>query len=665
VVEKEKQLKEEKKSLAVILPVYRSTETVRRLVLLLKEAFEPLCRLHIVLVEDGNEPSVLAYLKENCLAEHVTLISLKKNYGQQIAVFCGLENVQNYDYVATMDDDLKHPVEVLLQLWEKIQEGYDLVYAVPAAAGEPGTLREYSLGSRMRDLLFSKGLHCPKGLRVSSFRIMSGTVAKEVVEEQRGRFFYFSAAALRKTRRVANVSYHVAEETTRTSGYNLWKRCCLFMKLVWYYRLALGGTKKVALYEIQAVYPRLMVLGGSQCQVHALQRAKKEGMYTVLADYTKCPVGALYADVHVPVSTFDWEGCMEAAKEYEVQGVMTMGTDQPVYTVAKVCEELSLPVCLTPEQALLVTNKKEMKRRMEAAGIPTVPWMLIDRNTQEEELRRLRPPYVIKPLDSQGQRGIYKLDTAKEVILHLEKTLAFSRCEEALVEEYYESEEMTVSGYIDKGQLMILTITDRLLYPDPVHIGVCIGHRFPSVHMGEYGKIKEISDALVKEFGLPEGPFYLQLLKGAQGIVVNELACRIGGAFEDVIIPWVTGFDLLDAVMKNALGHPVEVSGYKKFRCDAAESFASVQLMFCVPGEIAFVTPEEELRSLPFVLDCGYNYKEGSVVPVMENATARFGHAVIVGSRETIAENINTFYEKLSVKNIKGEEMILRLYPER
>ena len=152
------------------------------------------------------------------------------------------------------------------------------------------------------------------------------------------------------------------------------------------------------------------------------------------------------------------------------------------------------------------------------------------------------------------------MDSAAEVIAHLEKTLAFSRCEEALVEEFYENDEMTVSGYIDNGKLVIFTIVDRLVYPDPVHIGVCIGHRFPSVHMGDYEVIKKISEDIVREFGLVSGPFYLQLLKGKKGIVVNELACRIGGAFEDVTIPWLTGFDILDAVMKSSLGYPVDLS---------------------------------------------------------------------------------------------------------
>ena len=646
-----------KKSLAIIIPVYRSTITVYQLVQRIKERWVEVCPYHIYLIDDGNTGEVAEYLKENCLLEHVTLISLRRNFGQQKAVLCGLQRTGAYDFTAVMDDDMAHPVETLYEMYEKIQEGYDLVYGIPE------NNRSYSLGSRARDILFEWALNCPKGKKVSSFRIMTQAVVKEV-SCQAGSFFYFSAAALKTPKKVENIYYKSNVEPTRTSGYNLWKRTRLFLQIVWHYCLPHRKNGEVSLYEIAGIYPRILVLGGSNCQLHAIQKAKKEDMYTVLVDYTKKPVGAAVADVHECVSTFDWQECIRVAQKHEIQGIMTMGTDQPVYTAAKVGEVLCLPCCLSPEQAYLVTNKKAMKQRMAEAGISTTPWLLIDEHTTPKEISCLKAPYVIKPLDSQGQRGIFKLNTPEEVLAHLKETLSFSRCREALVEEFYESDEVTVSGYISQGKLIIWTITDRLLYADPVHIGVCIGHRFPSVHMDLYDEIRMISESLVNAFGLPEGPFYLQLLVGKEGIRVNELAGRIGGAFEDIMIPWISGFDLLDAVMKNALGRPVDVSKYKEYRCDKVDKCVAVQLMFCEPGKIARITPREKMMSLPFVLDCGYNYTEGDVIPKMENATARFGHAVITGTKENIKEHIDAFYEMLSVRSTEGAEMLLRLYPE-
>lgn len=220
-----------------------------------------------------------------------------------------------------------------------------------------------------------------------------------------------------------------------------------------------------------------------------------------------------------------------------------------------------------------------------------------------------------------------------------------------------------MSGWVTEGQLTILTITDRLLYPDPVHIGICIGHRFPSVHMDQYEEIAAISQRVASGFGLKEGPFYLQLLIGDEGIKVNELACRIGGAFEDVTISWLTGFDIVKAVMDLSFGKTVDFDKWKGFRCDQINRCVGVQLLFCHPGTISSLTPLKKLRELPFVLDCGYNYQVGQEIPTACNATARFGHCVIAGEPEKIREFIDTFYETLHVLSPKGENLVFRLYP--
>lgn len=88
----------------------------------------------------------------------------------------------------------------------------------------------------------------------------------------------------------------------------------------------------------------------------------------------------------------------------------------------------------------------------------------------------------------------------------------------------------------------------------------------------------------------------------------------------------------------------------------------AVQLLFCRPGDILSITPLEELLALPYVLDAGYNYLPGQTIPAMENATARFGHAVLWGDDANISANIHDFYHRLSVRSTQGEEMITNFY---
>ena len=115
--------------------------------------------------------------------------------------------------------------------------------------------------------------------------------------------------------------------------------------------------------------------------------------------------------------------------------------------------------------------------------------------------------------------------------------------------------------------------------------------------------------------------------------------------------------------MELSFGRSVAPELPASFRADRHERCAAVQLTFCRPGAIASCTPIEQLKRLPFLLDCGYNYHPGQQIPPTQNATARFGHAVIAGTSDTIAGHIRQFYEEFRVLSPAGENLVNRLYP--
>ena len=74
---------------------------------------------------------------------------------------------------------------------------------------------------------------------------------------------------------------------------------------------------------------RIMVLGGSSNQVDLIKRLKEYQHQVVLLDYSDWCVGKQYADFYVQQSTFDYNKVLEAAKKYQVEAVLTTGTDHP------------------------------------------------------------------------------------------------------------------------------------------------------------------------------------------------------------------------------------------------------------------------------------------------------------------------------------------------
>ncbi|MFZ7121095.1 MAG: ATP-grasp domain-containing protein [Eubacteriaceae bacterium] len=407
---------------------------------------------------------------------------------------------------------------------------------------------------------------------------------------------------------------------------------------------------------------RLLILGGGNNQLNGIIRSVQKGHEVVLTDYYKDAPGRTYAKYNETISTFDVKGNIDVAKKYSVDGVMTLGTDQPVYTVAEVAKALNLPRFLDVDTAAAVTNKKIMKTVLSKYNIPTVKYKLINESSSVREFQDMNFPVVLKPLDSQGQRGVYKLNSIEEIYDNILNTLKFSRKKEALLEEFYKSDEITVSCWVEEGKPYILTVTDRETFNNDKHIGICFAHNFPSKFLNHYYKdIKKMVNDITKAFNIKNGPLYIQLLVGEDGIYVNELACRIGGAYEDVFIPYLTDFDILDRVIDYSLGRKVKISLDSYSVKDNLKQL-SVQLFFASVGRIKSLTPVQKLYRLPGVISASYNISKGKEIKTIKDATQRAGHMIITGkNKEELALNIDNAFEHLKIIDDRDKNLSIQV----
>ncbi len=419
---------------------------------------------------------------------------------------------------------------------------------------------------------------------------------------------------------------------------------------------------------------KILVLGGGKAQLSIIKKAKKMGHQVIVSDYYEDAPGKELADFSTNTSTFDIEGNIKAAKNYDADAVLTIGTDQPVYTAAAVNEELNLPNFLSLETAKAVTNKKIMKNTFQKNNIPSVKYKIIAEDFADKDLKDFSFPVVVKPLDSQGQRGVFKLNSISEIRKRFAEVLQFSRENEILVEEYYQSEEITLSGWVIDSELNILTITDRITHQNKEHIGICSAHVFPSQFLQDYyAEIKKISDEIVKSFTIKDGPVYFQLLIGENGVKVNEIACRIGGAYEAFFIPYLTGVDILELMINLSLGKEkysaalkANQKQFKNYDILENNKWLSVQLFFAEAGKIAEITEEAELKSLPEVHWAGLNFDKGDEIAEIENATERAGYFIVsADSKSKLKNKIKNVYDKLKIYNAKGENLIIREIGEK
>lgn len=407
---------------------------------------------------------------------------------------------------------------------------------------------------------------------------------------------------------------------------------------------------------------RLLILGGGSGQLSLIKKAKKMGHQVVVSDYLPDAPGKKIADFSSLSSTFDFEANLKTAQKYEAEGILTAGTDQPVYTAARVAEKLNLIQYMKSSTAEAVTNKKIMKRKFIEGKIPTVKYKIINSDFTQDELIDFKTPFVVKPLDSQGQRGVFKLNSFADIKEKFAEVLSFSRKNEILIEEYYPSAEITVSGWVRDNKAKILTVTDRICFQQDIHIGICSSHLFPSRYLDDYlPEIKRLTQKIVSEFRIKNGPIYFQFLIGEEGIKVNEIACRIGGAYEGDFIPQITGVDILRMMIQLSTAARIDYSKLANYNLEQNKNYLSVQLFFAAPGEIKKITAAEKIKKLPGVLNFGLNYKLGEEICQIENAAARAGYFIVLAEDEKeLRRRVAQVYDNLEIRDEKDQNLIFR-----
>ena len=114
--------------ISIIIPVYNESESIGFLleeVISVMESHKLIFEL--IVVNDGSKDNTHQVLKQLTLKiKELSVISLRKNYGQTAAMSAGFDNSKG-DIVITLDGDLQNDPNDIPRLISEINSGYDLI----------------------------------------------------------------------------------------------------------------------------------------------------------------------------------------------------------------------------------------------------------------------------------------------------------------------------------------------------------------------------------------------------------------------------------------------------------------------------------------------------------------------------------------------------------
>ncbi len=383
----------------------------------------------------------------------------------------------------------------------------------------------------------------------------------------------------------------------------------------------------------------VLFVGAGRHQRRAIVQAREQGIRVVAVDRNPDALGLKVADVPEVVDFADVEAVTEVARRHAVDGVLTVSADRAVPIVAEVTERLGLPSIGT-DVAQRMRNKLVMRRAFADAGVPQPPFAAV-RSLAEgrRALRAVALPAVLKPVDSGGQRGVFRIENAGDLDRHLEPALAESAAGECILEGFVEGTEMNGIVIARGGTAEVVTLSDRLR-PPGIGFGVGWIHVYPASVFGDQLALSErVAARAVEVLGLRDGIAFPQLIAHPDGsVALVEVAARIPGGQMADLVRHATGVDLVDIALRFALGEEVsDEIARPGFRQPLAIRFLTAEPGPLPTGRVTRIGSLEPVLSAEGVVQADTYLQEGETIRPVRLDGDRRGYVIAVADTSVAA----------------------------
>ena len=239
---------------------------------------------------------------------------------------------------------------------------------------------------------------------------------------------------------------------------------------------------------------KLLIIGAGGFQLPLVQKASETcdvllAAPVITEDFDPYITDRLIVDVR------DKEKILGFAEKNRIDGVITDQTDIAVRSVAYVAEKMGLPG-IGYETGVLFTDKSLMRRRLTELGLPVLENRTVDtvdeacaffRELCEKKTSgnagpagptglkdpagdsRIRETVrvIIKPLDTQGSRGVQVCSGEEEIREKFSEASRWSSSRQVIVEQFATGREFVVESLVLDHEYHTLCIGDTLYFDIP------------------------------------------------------------------------------------------------------------------------------------------------------------------------------------------------------
>ena len=324
----------------------------------------------------------------------------------------------------------------------------------------------------------------------------------------------------------------------------------------------------------------LVAVTAGRWQIHGICEAKALGFKILAIDADSDAEGFSYSDYTLNMSFDDHSAIVNAIKglNLNIRGAVSFCSEVGMALAATIREAFNLPG-IRSNICKRLLDKGVQREIWGDKKIPGPDWKVFDNPiTAFSGASQFSIPFIIKPTDSSGSRGVTKIESVEDLHEAIDRAFYYSRSGKVIIESYMDGTEFTVEVFVIKGKVNVLAVTEKKKVEGTrgtVASELATPDRPEEV-------IAAIKNTVVNAFialDYFEGPGHAEIILMKNGNVgLVEVAGRGGGFMVfDRFVPTVSGVNIAKLTALQSVGSEVEI-------VDLYESAAVLRFFPSKPG---------------------------------------------------------------------------------
>ena len=299
---------------------------------------------------------------------------------------------------------------------------------------------------------------------------------------------------------------------------------------------------------------RLLIAGGSHADIPMVLAAKGLGYHVTTSGNRTDDLAHRHSDNFVPCDYSVPDQVLGVARQIGADAICASCNDFSALSSAYAAKELGLPGHDVPEVAEVIHHKDKWRVFAQEEGIGG-PAAVGCGNLKEVKMavERLRAPFMVKPVDLTGGKGIQRVESEQEALRAAEAAFSISKAKRIVVEEFITGTRHGFTCMLRSGKVVFHFVDDEIYHLSPYLVSAALSSS--SCPAAAVENLIAQSEKIAGSLRLVDGIFHVQfIVQPSSEPVIIEISRRGPGDLYVELVRHATGAPYAEWIVRAACG---------------------------------------------------------------------------------------------------------------